>query len=31
MHWIETASSESLVLKLGAAVQVSGFVVYYEL
>jgi hypothetical protein len=30
MHWIETAAGEALVLKLDSAVQVSGFVVYYE-
>lgn len=30
MHWLETAVSQALTLKLSAAVQCSGFVTYYE-
>jgi hypothetical protein len=29
-HWIETAAGEALTLLLSAAVQVSGYLVYYE-
>lgn len=30
MHWIETAAATLLNLELGAGVQVSGMIVYYE-
>ena len=30
MHWLQTESGKALTLKLDAAVQVSGWVVYYE-